>query len=185
MSVYSITNRYAHALLKQAESVNHFEAVGNDLQLIHETLEGSKDLRVALESPVINKEKKKSILNELFGSKVSKDSAHFLDFVVDKNRENILFEIAERFLELRDDKMDAVPAVVTTAIELSESERSLFKKSLDSYSKKNVRITYKVDEKLIGGFVVQLKDKLLDASIHHQLQILKKRLVKSDQTLVN
>lgn len=58
MSVYSITNRYAKALLTQAEESNQFEVVGNDMSLIYETLEKSKELRVALESPVINEEKR-------------------------------------------------------------------------------------------------------------------------------
>jgi len=185
MSVYSITNRYATALLKQAEDNNQFEDVSNDLQLVHDTLERSKELRVALQSPIINEAKKKSILKDIFGSKVSKETSNFLNFVIKKNREDILFEITGRFLELRDIKMNIIPADVSTAIELSEEEKLLFKKSLEEYSKKNVRISFSVNPDLIGGFLVQLKDKMLDASVLQQLNLLRKRLVKADQALVN
>lgn len=185
MGVFSITNRYASALLKQVEDANKFDEVSNDLQLIYDTLESSKELRVALKSPVINEEKKKSILKELFGSKIDKESANFLDFVVKKNREDILFEIVQRCLELRDEKMNIIPAKVSTAVELSDAEKKIFKISLERYSNKNVRITFDVDPALIGGFLVRLKDKMLDASVVQQLKLLRKRLVKADQTLVN
>lgn len=185
MSVFSITNRYASALLKQAESTNRFDVVSDDLQLVHDTLESSKELRAALKSPVINEEKKKSIFNALFGTKINKESANFLNFVVKKNREDILFEITKRYLELRDEKMNIVPAKVTTAFELSNNEKELLTKSLEIYSKKNVRISFDVDSALIGGFIVELKDKMLDASVIQQLSLLRKRLAKSDQTLVN
>lgn len=185
MGVYSITNRYATALLKQAEDTNQFEVVSNDLQMVYDTLESSKELRVALQSPVINDEKKKSILKELFGSKVSKETNNFLNFVVNKNREDILFEITGRFLELRDVKMNIIPAKVTTAVELSTEDKELFKGSLEEYSNKNVRISFDVNPDIIGGFLVQLKDKMLDGSILQQLNLLRKRLAKADQTLVN
>ena len=185
MSVYSITNRYATALLKQAEDKNQFDEVSEDVQVVYDTLLASRELRVALESPVINESKKKDVLNEIFGSKVNPETAKFLNFVVSKNREDVLFEIVKRFLELRDDKKNIVSAVVTTAVELSADDKDLFKKSLENYTKKNIRISFKVDPSLIGGFLVQLKDKMLNASVLQQLNLLKKRLVKADQTLVN
>lgn len=185
MGVYSITNRYATALLKQAEDTNQFDEVSNDMQLVYDTLKASRELRVALQSPVINEEKKKNILKELFGSKINHETANFLNFVIEKNREDILFEIAERFLELRDNKMNIIPAVVTTAVELANEEKDLFKKSLEKYSEKEVRISFSVNPDLIGGFLVQLKDKMLDASVKQQLNLLRKRLAKADQALVN
>ncbi len=185
MSVFGITNRYASALLKQAEEIDKFEQISADVQLVYDTIDGSKDLRVLLESPIVAEDKKQSILKELFSDKVGKECMNFLMLVVDKNREDILFEITERYLELRDDKMNVVPVSITTAVSLSDSDRELFQESLEEYTGKKLRTNYTVNDKIIGGFLVKIKDKMLDASILQQLNLLKKRLVKSDQSLVN
>lgn len=185
MSVYSITNRYAKALLRQAEETNQFEPVANDMLQIYETLESSKELRIALESPVINEEKKNIILKEIFGSLICKETANFLEFLIRKNREDLLFEISKHFLEMKDEKLNIVHATVTSAIDLSDTEKDLFKNKLEEYSNKNVRLDFKIDSGIIGGFVVRMKDKMLDASIIHQLDVLRKRLIKADQSLVN
>jgi F-type H+-transporting ATPase subunit delta len=81
--------------------------------------------------------------------------------------------------------MNIIPAVVTTAVELANEEKDLFKRSLEKYSEKKVRISFSVNPDLIGGFLVQLKDKMLDASVKQQLNLLRKRLAKADQALVN
>lgn len=185
MSLFGITNRYASAILRQAEESNQFEEVTKDIELIYDTIAGSKELKVVLESPVISEEKKLSILKELFSSRVSKESMNFLELVVEKNREEFLFAITERVLEFRDEKMNIVPASVTTAYALDEAGKKQFQTSMEDYTGKNIRASYKVDEKIIGGFLIKIKDKMLDASIKQQLNLLKKRLIKSDQTLVN
>ena len=185
MSVFNISNRYANAFLGQVEDSNVFDKASEDVELIYNTLNESRELRIALASPVISEEKKNILIDEIFGGKVSKETLNFLHFVVKKNREDILFDISKRFLELRDDKQDVVNAVVTTVIELDDDEKALFEKQLEKYTNKKVRISYKIDDKIIGGFKVKIKDELLDASVSHQLELLKKRLIKEDQTLVN
>ena len=185
MSLYGITNRYASALINQAEENNQFEKVSDDIQFIHDTIADSKELKVALESPIISEEKKLNVLSEIFSGNVSKTSMNFLHLVVDKKRADVLFAITERFLELRDKKLNILPASITTAVELSDSEKEQFYKSLENYTGKKIRASYSIDDKIIGGFLVKIKDEMLDASVLQQLKLLKKRLVKSDQTLVN
>lgn len=185
MSVYSITNRYAKALLRQSEDTNQFDPVVNDMQLIYDTLETSKELRIALESPVINDEKKNSILKEIFGNRICKETANFLEFIIRKNREDLLFEISKHFLEMKDEKLNIINAAVTSAVDLSDSEKDLFRNKLEEYSNKHVRLNFRIDNSIIGGFVVRMKDEMLDASIIHQLDVLRKRLIKADQSLVN
>ncbi len=185
MSLYGITNRYATALLHQAEENNQFDRISEDMQFVHDTISGSKDLRVVLESPVIAEEKKLTVLKELFSKHISKESMNFITLVVNKNREDVLYDITGRFLELRDNKMNILPASITTAFKLSDSDKEIFQKSLEEYTGKKIRATYSINDNIIGGFLVKIKDKMLDASILQQLNLLKKRLVKSDQTLVN
>lgn len=185
MSVFNISNRYANAFLGQIQELNIFDKAAEDIELVYNTLNESKELRVALASPVISEDQKKKILDAVFGDKISKETKNFLVFIVSKNREDILFDIAKRFLELRDEKKEIVNVVVTTAVELDADEKKLFEERLEKYTGKKVRMSYLIDDKIIGGFLVKIKDELLDASVVHQLELLKKRLVKEDQTLVN
>jgi len=185
MSIFNISNRYASALFRLAEDSDKFDKIAGDMDLVFNTLEASKELRNLLVSPVITEAKKKSILSELFDDKVSAETQNFLKFVVTKNREDMLFDISKRFIELRDDKLNIVNANISTAVEVTGNEKKLFEESLASYTGKKVRLNFNIDEKIIGGFRVKIKDKLIDASVFHQLELLRKRLVSEDRSLVN
>ena len=171
--------------MRQAEEKNLFDKISDDMELVYNALNQSKELRNVLSNPVITEVKKKSILTDIFSDKISVETKNFLILIINKNREEFLYEISKRFLEIRDIKLNVVHAAVTAAVELDESEKELIEKKLAEYTGKKVRTSYGVDDKIIGGFLVKINDSLLDASITHQLELLKKRLVKENQALLN
>lgn len=177
MSDFNITSRYANALIELSEEKNVFEKTASDVDLVFNTLFGSKDLRVMLESPIIKSAKKIEILKEIFSSYISKDTINFLTFIVNKNREDLLFEIVRRFVDLKNRKLGLVDINVKSAVEFDEAQKDLMKTQLTEYTKKQVRIDFNVDENLIGGFVAKVGDTVLDGSVKQQLKNLKKQLL--------
>jgi len=183
MSDLNIANRYATALIELAEEKNSFESVSADVQLVFNTLKTSRDLRVVLDSPVIKRENKFSVLSEIFSGKISADSMNFLEFIVHKQRENLLYMIMQRFLSMNDIKQGIVNAEVKSSVEFVDEHKSKLQKKLEEFTGKKVRISFSLDKELIGGFTVRIDDTIIDASLKHQLELLKEQFLKGNTSL--
>jgi F-type H+-transporting ATPase subunit delta len=177
MADFKVSHRYATSLLENSVENNKLELITADIILLSKTLKDNIKLQSALESPVIKEEVKSSILKEIFKDKFDKDTFKFIDFVIEKKRENLLNTIASRFLELKDEHLGEVQVSVKTAYEFSKEQKQALIENLEKTLNKKVRLTFTIDEDLIGGFVAKAGDTLFDASLQHQLELLKKRFL--------
>ena len=185
MSSYNIATRYANALMELAAEKNVLQQVADDMELVFKGIAYSKELRTILKSPVIKTEKKESILNEIFKGKISDVSANFLQFVVKKNREDLIYDILKRFKELYFSRINLVEAQVTSSVELTEQQKDQLQNSLEQYTQKDVTSSFSIDDSIIGGFVVKINDTVLDSSVKQQLSKLRKKLFEQQNVVVN
>lgn len=183
MSDFRVLHRYATSLLETAIEKNNLDVATNDMLLLVNTLKQNKKLELMLESPVIRPELKLKILGEIFGKKISKDSMNFIEFVISKQRENLLQSIGSRFLELRDEHLGIANVVVTVTSEFTDEQKKVLQSRLEKILKKKVRLNFKTDIELVGGFIAKVGDTLYDASIKHQLELLKKQFLTGDLSL--
>lgn len=177
MSSFNISTRYANALMEFADENKSLEQVSKDMLMLENALFNSKELKATLKSPIINKEKKEVIIKEIFANKVGKITLEFLLFINKKDRENILLDIAKRFNEIRNIKLNRVEAEIVSAIEFSEQQKNLLHKQLTKIYDKEVIPSFTTDESLIGGFTVKINDTVIDSSVKQQLKKLRKSLV--------
>jgi F-type H+-transporting ATPase subunit delta len=175
MADFKVSHRYATSLIESAIEKNKLDKTTADLMLLKETLEVSRDLQLMLESPVIKPDLKKKILNEIFSTKIDNETMNFINFVVDKRREQILHSIAARFLELRDEYLGIASADVITAYQFTDQQKEILKSRLEKILNKKVKLNFTIDNKLIGGFIAKIGDTLYDASMLHQLELLRKQ----------
>ncbi|HLG32376.1 MAG TPA: ATP synthase F1 subunit delta [Ignavibacteriaceae bacterium] len=180
---FKISHRYAVSLLESVIEKKKTEKVILDIQLIVNTLQSSNELQVALQSPVIKTEIKEKIIVELFKSKIDNDSLEFIKFVIEKRREDFLLSIALRFLELYDEHIGVANVEIKTAFEFTKDQKESLQKRIEQILKKKARLNYKLDTDLIGGFVAQVGDTRYDASLSHQLELLKKQFLKGNISL--
>lgn len=180
MSEFVISTRYANALLSISQEKNTFNEVNEDISFVKNTLAGSKELRNLLSNPVINSSVKAEILKEIFASNIGSDVKNFLQFIVKKGRENILFDVCQRFEALSNDKLNQVNVIISSAIDLSSAQKEEIENKLAEIIKKKVIPSYKIDAGIIGGFKARYNDTVIDASIQHQLELLKKVLFQED-----
>ena len=185
MSSYNIATRYANALMELATEKNVLKQVADDMELVFNGIAYSKELRTILKSPVIKTEKKESILNEIFKNKIGDVSANFLQFVIKKNRENLIYDILKRFKELYYLKINRVEANVTSSVELTEQQKDQLQDSLEQFTQKDVTSIFSIDDSIIGGFVVKINDTVFDASIKQQLNKLRKKLLEQPNIVLN
>lgn len=174
MSVFRISYRYANSLMLLAEEKNIFKKISDDADLIFNTLNASKELRAVLKSPVVKSTDKKALLEKIFQNKINNDTESFINFVVEKNREDILFDIFKEFLALVDKKNGVVKAKVVSAIDLNDQIKQKMVGDLEKKTNKKISANYHVDPNMIGGFIVRIEDTVYDASVKNQLNLLRK-----------
>ena len=179
MAEQKVSTRYASSLLDSAIQKNLLEIVSNDIDFVSTVLKQNPNLNRMLENPVVKPEIKSKILEEIFKGKINAETMEFMLFVIKKKREEILSSILEKFKELRDIKLGYVNVNVSVASEFSDSQKGELQNKLESMLEKKVRMSYRIDNKLIGGFIVQAGDTVYNASIKHQLDLLRKHFVEA------
>jgi len=132
-------------------------------------------------SPIINPAKKRKIIKEIFSGKVGELAIKFVDIICDRRRENILLDICRDYLDLLREKRGIAEAEIRTSIELPEASRKSLVERLKKYTGKEIRPVFRLDKKIKGGFIAQVDDTIIDASIKKQLELMRKKLVISDQ----
>jgi len=176
MSSKRIASRYAKSLLDLAKERNNLEVVFGDMQSLEKAVE-NRDLYLMLKSPIINTKKKKDIATKIFGASFDKMSSAFIDLIIAKGREAYLPEIATEFVAQYNAYKSISSATLTSATPLTEAALASIKAKLmeSNITNETVDITTKVDPNILGGFIIEIGDKLYDASVAHKLETLKKQ----------
>ncbi|ANH59605.1 MULTISPECIES: ATP synthase F1 subunit delta [Dokdonia] len=171
--------RYAKAVLDLAKDNGSVEAVLNDMKSVKATIEGSKELRNALNSPVIKADDKRAVLRQVF-TDGTKETLGLVDVLVDNSRANLLGGVADSFIAEYNKSNKIESATVTTAVALTpELETKVLAKVKELTGSTNVTLTNEIDESIIGGFVLRVGDTQYNASIASQLGKLKREFSNS------
>jgi F-type H+-transporting ATPase subunit delta len=167
-------SRYVKSLLDLAVEQKALDQVHNDMLLFSKTVNENRSLALMLKSPVIRHDKKLSVLEALFKSKVSTLTMSFFDIITRKNREPLLVAIAREFHNSYNEYKGIKKATITTAVPLDAKLRTEFEGMVKRFSdKKQVELIEKVDKDMIGGFVLNIADRQIDASIRNKIKALK------------
>lgn len=183
MSESKISTRYASSFLELSIEKNILEQTSSDMELIRDAFISSRELRLAIDNPVVKSEIKEVILLEIFSDKLDPETNNFIKFVLKKGRESLLLSIAQKFLELRNEHLGIVQADITSAFELSDQQKQEIKERFELTLNKKVKFSYNIDKNLLGGFIAKVGDTVYDASVKHQLNLLKNHFIKVDLSL--
>lgn len=170
--------RYTKALYDLAEELKQVDAVKKDFEDIKKSIIASKELKMFIESPIIKPEKKSSILKELFSSKVSELTMKFILLLTEKNRIDILPELSVHMLSLINEKRGIAEAKITTAVEMTDKEKKSISEMLRKYTGKDIYPEYRIDKSIKGGFLAKIDDRIIDASISRQLEMLREKFLQ-------
>lgn len=170
-------SRYAKALLELAIENNQVDAVLDDMKYLSVVAGEYREFQLLIQSPVVNSDKKIAIFNELFGQ-FQEISRKFIELITKKGREILLAEIASSFEDQVNKSKGITPLTITSAVPLSEAVKNKIISKVQGIVSGTFEITEKIDPTLIGGFVVRMDDKQIDASVSSQLDNLKQRLTR-------
>lgn len=168
--------RYAGALLGLSSEMKKVDEVAADMRLVHDSIMSSHELYLLFRSPVVNRFKKREVVEQLFAKKVNPLTLSFLILLVDKGREAFVDRIAAEFAVLLDQLRGIVTAELKAPYEFDRKTTSQIQARLEKLVGKTVRISFASDRDLLGGFLVQIDDTVYDGSVRRQLENLKERL---------
>ncbi len=184
MSETRVAGRYATTLLDLAQETKVLDKVLEDVNSFHKLTKESRDFYNFLKSPIIQEDKKTSILKDLFEGTYQDLTMKFLALLTKKNREALLPQIAEEFIKQYDELKQVTKVKVTSAIKLNKDLLKQIRKKLEQsgVAYENVEIVAEVDPSLIGGFILEFGNQVYDASIAHKLEDLRKEFKENTYT---
>jgi F-type H+-transporting ATPase subunit delta len=167
-------SRYVKSLLGLAVEQNALEAVHADMQLFAKVCAENRQFVLLLHNPIVKHDKKRDILERVFKGKVHPLTMAIFDIITRKNREPLLPAIAREFHTAYNVYKGVGTAVITTAVPLDATLRAEIERIAKGLSeKKQVELKEVIDSEMIGGFVLEVGDKQIDASIKNKLNALK------------
>lgn len=176
-----LAGRYAKSLIDLATERNELEKVYTDMQYLDTVGKASPEFLRLMRSPVIKTEKKQAVLDAVAKGKLSPITEGFNKLLIAKSRENIIPEIAVAFIEQYNVIKGINKVKLTTAQALSDAGReAILKKVKADSGMQKIELETKVDESLIGGFVLEYNNNLVDASILRDLKDIKKQFTSND-----
>jgi F-type H+-transporting ATPase subunit delta len=173
MSEQSVAFRYAKSLIGLAQEKGVLDTVQADMKLFSEVCDENRAFVVALKSPVVKHVQKLGILKGIFQDKVSPVSYSIFEIITKKNREAILPAVADEFQRQYAEIKNVVKAYVTTVTTMTDAQRQQITKVVADATGKSVELVEKTDASLIGGYVLRVGDRQVDASIKSKLNDLK------------
>ncbi len=169
-----VATRYAKSLLQLANEKGQLEKVYADMQLVESVCEQNREFTNFLNSPIIKTDKKVAVVKEVFAGKVSDITAGFLTILTQKRRELYMKNIAAEFVAQYKQYKNILTAVITSAVGIDSTVKAKVLELVKQTTKGEVELVEKVDKNLIGGFVLTIGDKQVDASVSRKLNDLRK-----------
>ena len=173
MGELRVASRYVKSLLGLAVERGVLEAVHEDMLLFSKICAENRSFVVMLRSPVIRHENKRAILEKIFSGKVNGLTMAIIIILTRKNREPLLPAIANEFRNAYNEFKGIVHAFIKLTIPMDKELRDAVEKIVKELSnKEHVELEEKVDKDLIGGFILNVGDRQIDASIKSKLKAL-------------
>ena len=166
--------RYAQAIFDLALENNEVEQWGQDLEVVSEAFQDSDFAALMKHADMSAADKRAATGSVLAG--VSTMVRNLVDLLVSKGSVDSIADVYTSYTELLDQHLGRQRVEVTTAIAIDEAEANRITSFVSELVRREVVLTTKVDESILGGLVIQIGDRLLDGSTKARLDGLKNRL---------
>ena len=176
-----LAHRYAKALLELAVEKSQLDDVFADVQWLQAVCKGNKDFVSLLRSPIIKADKKNKIIAAVAKDNVGQITSGFIHLLVIKGREATLPEILTEFIRLYKRHNNINTVKLTTAVPVSDDiKNNIIAQVKRAANIEKVELEETVNPDIIGGFVLEMGDKMVDASIAYDLREVAKQFKNND-----
>ena len=174
-----ITVRYVKALFHLAEELKQQEKVKADMEFLLNCIQKSKEFQFLIETPLVKIRKKIQFFDELFSKHLNNLTIKFLHLLVNNRRETLLKGICYYYIHFYQKTLGIKKTIITTASPLLPKHREEINNFITRKLKIKLDLHEKVNAEIIGGYILQIEDQQINASLHHQLTQIKRELTHS------
>ncbi len=172
--VSGLAGRYATALFDFAKERDEVEITEKDLVVLGATLEGNRELKRLIHSPVIGREEQGRAMAAVAEKMGLGDlTKKFLGLLARNRRLFVLREVIAAFVQLSGIDRGEMMAEVVSATTLTDSQLSAISDQLRGATGKNVVVRSRVDETLLGGLIIKMGSRMMDSSLNSKLERMK------------
>jgi F-type H+-transporting ATPase subunit delta len=169
---------YAEALFDVARQRDRLDAIRQGFGDFADAVDANRDLQVFFFSPRFSSaEKKEGLRRAIDGA--DPELVNFLELLVEKGRMPEVFRIRRELDEMWKRENRRIEVTVTSAIALEEATTGKIGEEIERQTGQKVELASEVDEKILGGIVLQVGDMVLDASIRNRLDRLRKSVAQA------
>jgi F-type H+-transporting ATPase subunit delta len=168
--------RYAKAVFELAQQEGSVDAWAKRLQAVRDLL-GQEAVRQVVANPTLPPRRRLQALEALATREMGQEGLNLARLLVEAGRVGIVGDLVNEYEQLADAASGRLRATATTAVELSQQERTRIREQLSRRFGREVRLEVRVDPDIIGGLVLEVGDRLIDASVAGRLQQLRRTLV--------
>ncbi len=169
---------YARSLFEVAEDADKLDEVREQLGEFADAVAESHELSVFLFSPYFSTEEKKEGLHKVLDD-VDETFENFLELLLEQHRMPAIHRIRREYETMWDRQNDVLPVAVTSAVELDEETVKSVGDRIGEQTGRKVELTSHVDPDILGGLVLRVGNSILDASIRHRLDQLRKQVARA------
>jgi F-type H+-transporting ATPase subunit delta len=168
--VSGVAGRYATALFELAQETDSVDAVGAELTAFEQLIDTMPDMARFVRSPVIpGREKAQALDLVLKSAGIGGYAGNFLRLVAAQHRLFAVRDIIKAYRALADQAKNIRHAQVTLAETPSGKILGDIKQALKDLAGDNVAVDVKIDPAIIGGIIVKLGSRMVDASLRTRL----------------
>jgi len=170
MTSSRVVRRYAKALFALARERDLVDAISADLERLSQLLEETAELGAVLRHPLISRQRKKQLVARVIGDALHPVTRDLLYLMIDKQRADAAGALREHFEALVRQWRRLMEAEVVTAMPLTEEQTERLRAKLEALTGCQVEIRQDIDESIIGGIIIRVAGKVIDASVSSQLR---------------
>ncbi len=173
-----IAEVYARALFEVAQDQDKLDEVHEQLGEFAEAIDENRDMARFFFSPYFSTQEKKEGLEKTVQG-ADEVVMNFLEALVERHRMPVIFRIRDRFHKMWEEENKLLSVEVTSAIELDKKTVDEIGKSIGEQVDRKIELSSKVDPDILGGVVLRVGNFILDASIRHRLEQLRKQVARA------
>jgi F-type H+-transporting ATPase subunit delta len=175
----SVARVYANSFYELGEEKGNILELIDEFKVFSELFKSDEAFNDLMLSPAFGKDDKHAIIKGALKDKVSEYTYNFISAIIENGRLEYAAKICDELYLIDDEMNNRMNICVTVTESLNTQLIDEFKKVLSNYFKKEITITEKIDNEILGGVVIMAGDKLIDASLLGQLNILRSNLLNS------
>ena len=179
----ALARRYSAALFALAHEAAEVDKTVAELDAFVAALERDPALAEFFASPVVARDTKIAVLTEALGGRCSALTLNFLILLVRKRRESVVNLVARQMHELSDAASGRAVVEIDAPKAMSAGDLAELARRLSRVYRRTLVPRQTVSPELLGGIVVQVGDRYVDASISGRLEALRRQLLASGDTL--